>query len=163
MKKALIFSLLLSVVMGLCAFNLKTTKALKKLSAADSLQADRKHYMDEFRLAIKGKEKAPADSVFKNIKLFKGVPAGRVLAIMNFGYSNSLGVSCGHCHDTQHFEMDTKPEKEITRKMAAMSAKINNVLLKSIDGLKGPNPVVNCTTCHRGSVKPALDMSDPAK
>lgn len=163
MKKALIFSLLLSVIIGLCAFNLKTTKAFKKLSTADSIQADRKHYMDEQRLAIKGKEKTPADSVFKNIKLFKGVPAGRLLAIMNFGYSNSLGVSCGHCHDTQHFELDTKPGKEITRKMAAMNAKINNELLKSIDGLKGPNPVVNCTTCHRGSIKPALDMSDPAK
>ena len=162
MKKAVIFSLLFAVVAGLCAFNLKTAKGLK-LSAADSIQADRKHYMDELRLAIKGKEKVAADSVFKNIQLFKGVPAGRLLAIMNFGYANSLGVSCGHCHDTQHWELDTKPEKEITRKMAAMNARINIELLKSIEGLKGPNPVVNCTTCHRGSVKPALDMNDPAK
>jgi hypothetical protein len=39
-----------------------------------------------------------------------------------------------------------------------MVARINGELLKGIPNLKGPNAVVNCTTCHRGQVKPALDM-----
>jgi len=77
------------------------------------------------------------------------------------GYSNSLGVSCGFCHDTQHFDLDTKPTKDITRKMSAMNGTINNQLLKNIAGLQGPDPVVNCTTCHRGAIKPALDLPDP--
>jgi photosynthetic reaction center cytochrome c subunit len=157
MKRTLIFAALLLLVLGLSAFNLKGIKVFDT-SKTDSLQADRKHYVDELRLAIKGRENSPADSVFKNIKLFKGVPAGRLLAIMNMGYSNSLGVSCGHCHDTQHWEADTRAAKDIARQMAAMTATINNQLLKNINGLQSANPVVNCTTCHRGSIKPALNM-----
>jgi hypothetical protein len=159
MKKTLILSGILAFIIALSAFNFKNTKT-SITNKADSVLADRKHFMDEWRTAIKGKAKMPADSVFKNIKLFKGVPAGRLLAIMDLGYSNSLGVSCGHCHDTQHFELDTKPTKEITRKMAAMNGVINNQLLKNIEGLQSANPVVNCTTCHRGAIKPALDMPD---
>ena len=41
----------------------------------------------ELRKAIAGKEQAPAETVFKNIQLFKGMPAGRVLRIMELGYS----------------------------------------------------------------------------
>jgi len=161
MKRTLILSGLLLLIIGLSAFNLKNVKVIKSHNA-DSLAADRKHYVDELKLAIKGKENMPADSVFKNIKLFKGIPASRLLAIMNFGFSNSLGVSCSHCHDTQHWEAETKAAKDIARQMSAMTATINNQLLKNINGLQSANPVVNCTTCHRGSLKPALNMPMPA-
>jgi hypothetical protein len=30
--------------------------------------------------------------------------------------------------------------------------------LANIKHLKSERPVVNCTTCHRGAIKPALDM-----
>ena len=98
-----------------------------------------------------------ADSVFKNIKMLK-IPAGRLLAIMNIGYSRSLGVSCGHCHNTADFASEEKKQKEITRQMAAMSGKINNELLKNIQGLDPETAKINCTTCHRGEKKPALDL-----
>ena len=42
--------------------------------------------------------------------------------------------------------------------MSAMVATINTQLLAKIANLKGPQPIVNCTTCHRGLVKPALNM-----
>jgi hypothetical protein len=42
--------------------------------------------------------------------------------------------------------------------MSKMVATINNDLLESIPNLKGPNAIVNCTTCHRGQVKPALNL-----
>jgi hypothetical protein len=42
---------------------------------------------------IAGNENAPADSVFKNIKLMKGVPAERMLRTMN-AFGHSRGVSC---------------------------------------------------------------------
>ena len=48
--------------------------------------------------SIAGRENQPAESVFKNIKIFKGVPAGRLVNIMNMGFGRSLGVSCGFCH-----------------------------------------------------------------
>ena len=43
---------------------------------------------------IAGKEKLPANQVFKNVKLLGDIPAGRLLRIMDMGYSQALGVSC---------------------------------------------------------------------
>jgi hypothetical protein len=71
------------------------------LSFEDSLEADRLKYMNEVMESIKGKEKLPADSVFKNIKVIKGassVSAEHFLWMMNWGWSAELGVSCSHCH-----------------------------------------------------------------
>ncbi|MEQ8424360.1 MAG: photosynthetic reaction center cytochrome c subunit family protein, partial [Cyclobacteriaceae bacterium] len=110
------------------------------------------------RESIKGKGTLPADSVFENIEIFKGVPAGRMLAIMDIAYSQSLGVSCGHCHNTKDFASEEKPEKQISRDMWAFAAQTRD-LLKNIKGLKSENPGVNCTTCHRGQIKPALSLN----
>jgi hypothetical protein len=110
---------------------------------------------------IKGKEQEPAEKVFKNIQSMKGVPAARLLAIMEFGYARSLGVSCTHCHVAEKWEAEDKNTKQIAREMSAMVGKINGELLKNIKNLKSPTPTVNCTTCHRGQVKPALNL--PAK
>jgi hypothetical protein len=162
MKKIFVLLTFLSVVILLSAFGLRSGKKQFSRSAADSVLDDRKHYVDELRLAIKGKEDMPADSVFKNIKILKGVPAGRLISIMDKGYANSLGVTCGYCHENEHWDLETKPNKEITREMAGMTGTINNQLLKNINGLSA-NAIVNCTTCHRGSTKPALNMPMPAK
>jgi hypothetical protein len=109
---------------------------------------------------IAGKENQPAEQVFKNIQMFKGVPAARLLRIMELGYSRSLGVNCTHCHVVDQWDNDDKPTKPITREMAKMVLTINNDLLKNIKNLKGPNPIVNCTTCHRGQTKPALNLPE---
>src|SRR5712692_984109 len=107
---------------------------------------------------IAGKENQPAEQVFKNIQMFKGVPAARLLRIMELGYSRSLGVNFTHCHVVDQWDKDDKPTKPIAREMAKMAQTINNDLLKNIKNLKGPNPIVNCTTCHRGQTKPALNL-----
>ena len=112
----------------------------------------------QLRAEISGKENQPAEQVFKNIQLLKGMPAGRLLAVMEVGYSKSLGVNCTHCHVASQWEKEEKPTKQITRDMSAMAKAINTEYLKGIKNLKSPNPVVNCTTCHRGQVKPALNM-----
>jgi len=112
----------------------------------------------ELRTAIKGKEELPAEEVFKNIKIMEGFPAGRVLAIMEKAFNNSLGVSCDHCHNTDQWDSDEKPPKKVTRDMWAMVGTINQDLLGNIEGLESEQPKVNCTTCHRGDVKPALRM-----
>ncbi len=112
---------------------------------------------------IKGKEKEPASSVFKNIQTTKTVPAGRLLAIMEFGYARSLGVNCTHCHTPEIWESDDKPQKQIARDMSAMVGRINGELLKGIENLKSESPTVNCTTCHRGQIIPATNLPQPPK
>ena len=112
---------------------------------------------------IKGREREPAEKVFKNIQtpMFRGLPAGRVLAVMENGYTRSLGVDCTHCHMPERWEAEDKQQKQIARDMAAMTARINAELLKGIKNLKSAEPTVNCTTCHRGELKPAVNLSRP--
>lgn len=114
--------------------------------------------LNRLRQSIVGKEKALSMDVWKNIQLHKDVPAGRLLAIMEMGYSRSLGVTCTHCHDVTRFEADDKAEKKIAREMANMVRDLNGKTLPAIPGLKSEKPTVNCTTCHRGQIKPALDL-----
>ena len=124
----------------------------------DSVTLERERYVGEVRQSIAGKETLPASQVFKNIKMLTDVPAGRLLAIMNIGYGKSLGVSCTHCHVPGEWDREDKTQKQTARDMSRMAATINNDLLKNIPNLKGPNAIVNCTTCHRGQVKPALNL-----
>ena len=107
---------------------------------------------------IAGKEGQPSEAVFKNIKILNGVPAGNLLKIMQMGYSRALGVSCAHCHVIGQWEKDDKPAKPIARDMSKMSHTIIFDLLRNIDGLKDRDPLINCTTCHRGQIKPALNL-----
>jgi hypothetical protein len=124
----------------------------------DSVTLERERYVADVRQQIAGKETLPAAQVFKNIKMLTDVPAGRLLAVMNVGYGKSLGVSCTHCHVAGQWDSEEKTQKQTARDMSAMANRINTELLKNIPNLKGPNAIVNCTTCHRGQVKPALNL-----
>jgi hypothetical protein len=115
----------------------------------------------DLRAEIKGRGKEPAEAVYKNIQILKGKPAGAVLSIMEIGYNTSLGVKCDYCHDPKDWSSDSKKQKGIARQMSGMVHDINEKYLKSIEGLKSDKAVVNCTTCHRGQEKPALDL-EPA-
>jgi hypothetical protein len=111
---------------------------------------------------IAGKESQPAEAVFKNIKILTGIPATNVLKIMEIGFSRSLGTSCAHCHVAGQWDKDDKTPKQTTRDMWKMDHFIVSDLLKNIDGLKDRKPVINCTTCHRGQLKPALNLDADA-
>ncbi len=117
----------------------------------------------KLREQIKGRENEPADKVFKNIQTpsIKSMNAGRMLAVMEIAYSRSLGVNCTHCHVPDKWETEDMPQKQVAREMAAMMARINGELLKSVKNLRSPQPTVNCTTCHRGEVKPGLNLGPP--
>lgn len=95
------------------------------------------------------------DSVFSNLKVLGGFPAENLVFAMD-AWSKGLGVSCGHCHNTGNFASDEKLKKGIAREMVQMG-NIINAKLKTIEGL-GKRPVVNCITCHRGELKPALSI-----
>jgi hypothetical protein len=105
---------------------------------------------------IAGQENKPAEEVFKNIQVMKGVPAGRLLRIMAMGYAPALGVNCAHCHVPGEWEKDDKEAKGTARKMIALTRKLNEDLRAAIN--KG---AVNCYTCHRGQTKPALNPGQP--
>lgn len=40
----------------------------------------------------------PAEQVYKNIQIFKGLPSSQLMSAMFF-MEGSLQASCGHCHD----------------------------------------------------------------
>lgn len=111
------------------------------------------------RESIKGLEQEPAEKVFKNIQSLKGMPARNVLGIMQMGFSRSLGVDCTHCHTPGKWEAEDKTQKQTARDMWAMVQNLNGTTLKNIKNLKSTNPTVNCTTCHRGEIKPALNLA----
>src|SRR5262245_17344318 len=91
-----------------------------------------------------------AEQVYKNIQVFKGVPASQLEGDMAF-ITGSLGVRCNYCH-VNPFEKDDKPTKLTARKMIQMVFDLNK---GSFNGAGA----VSCYTCHRG--KP-LPVSVPA-
>ncbi|HEY6322669.1 MAG TPA: c-type cytochrome [Thermoanaerobaculia bacterium] len=113
----------------------------------------------DLRKEIAGKEDEPAGKVFMDIDVMQNVTAGQLLRIMEKGYARSLGVTCTHCHVPGQWESNEKKEKEAARGMIRMNATINNELLPKVRGLDTDHkPLVNCTTCHRGQVRPALQL-----
>jgi hypothetical protein len=112
-------------------------------------------FVQQLLAKIAGRENEPAEQVFKNIQWLKGIPAGRLLRIMNMGYSRALGVSCTHCHVEQDFSSDDKRPKRAAREMADMHRMINEQL-KKMQNLQPKTQVraINCSTCHRGNTDP---------
>jgi hypothetical protein len=155
-KRLLLTALFVSGLLALKA-QVVPAAAPAKLTTAEII-GERDKYVRELRAQIAGREKEPAEAVFKNIKVMKGMPAGRLLAVMNMGYSQSLGVSCTHCHVPGEWEKEDKPQKEIAREMSRLTGTIRSELLPRIANLESKPPVINCTTCHRGEIKPALEL-----
>ncbi len=93
----------------------------------------------------------PAEEVYKNIKVFKGLPASRLLPTMHF-IEASLGADCGDCHVHDkvkgwEFDSDAKPGKKKARKMIEMMNDINEHHFMG-------HQEVTCYTCHRGKFNP---------
>src|ERR1700754_3827848 len=98
------------------------------LSHEDSLEMDRMKWMKEVLNSIKGREKLPADSVFKNLKVIKGkssISAEHLLLMMNYGWSKELGVTCSYCHIPGKWDSDSLRAKDIARGMWNMRQQIN--------------------------------------
>lgn len=125
--------------------------------SASPQQPKENPHVTELLEAIKGKEDKPASEVFKNVKILKDLPAARFLRVMDVGYSRSLGVDCEHCHTEERWESDDKRPKRAAREMMQLVRDINEKL-GTMEEIDNTEPAVNCTTCHRGYVKPALQM-----
>ena len=92
-----------------------------------------------------------AEQVYKNIQVFRNLPASQLLGAMNF-MAGSLGVSCNHCHVPNQFAKDDKPAKAIARRHLEMMQAINASDF-------GGKTVVNCATCHRGEIRPTSRLT----
>ena len=86
-----------------------------------------------------------ADKVYKNIQVFKTLPAAELDQTMAF-ISGALGVKCNHCH-VNPFEKDEKAQKQTARRMIQMVFELNK-------GSFGGENAVSCFTCHRGKPVP---------
>ncbi len=153
-KYLILLHLFLSISV-LSSFDISNYKTSSDHLYSDSLQADRMKYIKLIELSIKGKEMKAVDSVFVNLKLLGGFPAENLIFAME-SWSKALGVSCGHCHNTSDFASDEINKKSIAREMVTLGSLVNDKL-KKIEGLSN-RPIVNCTTCHRGDLKPALRL-----
>lgn len=129
------------------------------LATHDDSVPERERMVRDVLQSIAGRDTLPAREVFKNVSTsLKDVPAGRFVVIMDKGYSRALGVSCAHCHVTTQWDSEEKPQKQIAREMARMDSAVIAGYLAKIQHLKSKQPIINCTTCHRGSPKPALNL-----
>ena len=88
-----------------------------------------------------------AAEVYKNIKVFKDLPADQLIKTMEI-MSASLGVNCNFCHVQNDFAKDDKEEKETAREMISMTIGINKNNF-------GGRTEVSCATCHGGKPHPA--------
>jgi len=88
----------------------------------------------------------PAEEVYKNIQVLKGMPSTDLLGAMQ-GFSRALGVQCNFCHAMGAFDKDDKPQKQTARNMVLMARRINS------DNFGGQMRVT-CWTCHRGAEEP---------
>ena len=87
-----------------------------------------------------------AEQKFKNIQIFKGLPATELDPTMAF-ISGSLGVRCSYCHVANQFDKDDKPTKLAARRMIQMVFDLNK-------GNFNGQREVSCYTCHRGKPTP---------
>lgn len=87
-----------------------------------------------------------SDQVFKDIKVFKGVPASDLIPSMEF-MSASLGWQCTDCHDPKDYSANTSA-KDTAREMVLMQRDINTKHF-------GGRLEVTCMSCHNGKEHPA--------
>jgi len=107
-------------------------------------------YVAEVKKAIDGREKEPAEKVFKDVEIFKGWTAGAVLNVMDKSFAPALGVTCTHCHKDADWAADNK-KKKIAREMWTMMIDTN----RKIRDITWGDGSINCYTCHRGQREPA--------
>lgn len=102
-------------------------------------------------LASQQPQEQTAGERYKNVHVMKDAPAATFTARMLF-MANSLGVNCDYCHNRADMASDEKPTKVQAREMLKM-------VLALEKNYFGEHAKVNCFTCHRGSTKPATEIS----
>jgi hypothetical protein len=114
----------------------------------------------------------PPEQLYKNLKVLpKNISEQTLDSVMN-EFSNALSVECDFCHvkpadTTAQWNMadDSKPEKEVARKMITMSNKINKDFFNATTKYGDENAVleIHCVTCHHGQPHPEMEDEENEK
>ncbi|SRR5260370_29411540 len=84
------------------------------LTAQENTPFDQAQALAELGKKITGKENKPAEEVFKNIRLLKGVPAGRLLRIWNWDTpSRWASIACIATSSTSGRKMTSRLSKSL--------------------------------------------------
>lgn len=121
----------------------------------DSLAKLRAVYVAQITSQIAGHENEPAEQVFKNIQVLKGITAAELVTKMDKDYSTALSWNCTNCHrlaNQGNWASDTATDKKRARFMQQMTNDINLVELPKL--YPRNTPKVTCMTCHRGYNEP---------
>ena len=105
--------------------------------------------------SIAGHENEPADQVFKNVQVLKGITAAQLVHKMDKDYAEALSWNCTNCHRLApqgNFASDTSNDKKRARFMQQMVNDINTNQLPKL--YPRDTPHVDCATCHRGYNEP---------
>jgi hypothetical protein len=100
-----------------------------------------------------------------NLKVLSKTMTGQQVHDMMLRWSGELGAWCNACHDEEQdnvvsggparsrFANDSKPMKEIARRMYTMTEEINRAFITKVDN---SGMLVTCGTCHQGRISPEL-------
>jgi hypothetical protein len=121
----------------------------------DSLAKLRAVFVAQVMHDIAGRETQPAEQVFKNVQVLKGIAAADLVTKMDKEYGEAMGWNCTNCHRlaTQgNWASDTSNNKVRARFMQQMQNDINTAQLPKL--FPKDTPKVGCATCHRGYNEP---------
>jgi hypothetical protein len=124
----------------------------------DSLVKLRAVYIARVMQQIAGRENQPAEQVFQNVQVLKGITAAELVHKMDNDYARAMSWNCTNCHRLApqgNFASDTSPDKKRARFMQQMTDDINKVQLPKL--YPKDTPKVTCMTCHRGYNEPPND------
>jgi hypothetical protein len=122
----------------------------------DSLAKLRAVYVAQVMAQIAGREDQPAEQVFKNVQVLKGITAAALVQKMDKDYATAMSWNCTNCHrfaPQGNFASDTSQDKKRARFMQQMQNEINAGQLPKL--YPKDTPSVSCATCHRGYNEPA--------
>lgn len=121
----------------------------------DSLAKLRANYVAQVMHKIAGRENEPAEQVFENVQVLKGITAAELVRKMDKDYGEALSWNCTNCHrfaPQGNFASDTSNDKRRARFMQQMQNDINLVTLPKL--YPKDTPKITCATCHRGYNEP---------
>jgi hypothetical protein len=121
----------------------------------DSVAKLRAVYVAQVMHDIAGRESQPAEQVFKNVQVLKGITAADLVTKMNNEYGEGLGWNCTNCHRLApqgNWASDTSANKVRARFMQRMQNDINTAQLPKL--FPRDTPKIGCATCHRGYNEP---------
>jgi hypothetical protein len=130
----------------------------------DSTAKLRAVYVAQIMQQIAGRENEPAERVFKNIQVLKGISAAELVQKMDQDYGVALSWNCTNCHRLAaqgNFASDTATDKRRARFMQQMTNDINAVQLPKL--YPKDTPHVDCVTCHRGYNEPPEKLLLPER